>query len=495
LTDTSSADPNLIASANATVTTGKRVSTVANFLANRGTLDKIKGGFDILDSAANINLDQLNDDSHIDKIVISDNGNVGASIQQLTSDATAIGKLQNANPGASVRLAIADTVADIQAGLPTLAQDASKIASITSSDGPIVVSAATFLADRPALDKIVGGFDVSDTAATLAIDLNKLNDPNISTITISDNGPITASVAQLTTDATALSKLRNGMIASNGTTTLAEVGNVFELNPAGGGTGLLLKLNGSVVTAGQFPAGWTPVGVVQTAGGYEVAWSVPGKNEYAVWNTDSNGNFMSSETGVTPGVPAALWTINTNGATSLVQVGNNYELGAGTGLLIRLNGSAVTAGQFPAGWTPVGAEQTAQGYEVAWSIPGANEFVVWNTDSTGDYTSNATGVLSGTSPEVEAVEAAFGELFPGASAQLAIHDTAGEIQTGLSTVVQDTGGIGSINETNSAFVPIVVSAATFQADQSTLDKINGGFDVSDGAGTLLGVLPRAPNPG
>ena len=393
-----------------------------------------------------------------------------------------------------MRLAITDTVADIQAGLPTLAKDASEIASIASSDGPIVVSAATFLADRSALDKIVGGFDVSDTAANVAaMDLNQLNDPNISTITISDNGPFKASVAQLTTDATAIGKLKNTTISTNGTTTLAEVGNVFELNPAGGGTGPLLKLNGSVVTAGEFPAGWTPVGAVQTAGGYEVAWSVPGKNEYAVWNTDSNGNFTSSETGVTPGDPPALWTINTNGATSLVQVGNNYELEAastGTGPLIELNGSAVTAGQFPAGWTPVGAEQTANGYEVAWSIPGANEFVVWNTDSNGDFTSTATGVLSGTSSELEAEELAFGELFPGASqVPLAIYDTAGAVQTGLSTVVQDTGEIGSINETNSPFVPIVVSAATFQADQSTLDKINGGFDVSDGAGTLLAALP------
>ena len=115
--------------------------------------------------------------------------------------------------------------------------------------------------------------------------------------------------------------------------------------------------------------------------------------------------------------------------------------------------------------------------------------MVWNTDSNGDYTSNATGILSGTSSELEAEELAFGEFFPGVSAQLAIHDTAGAVQTGLSTVVQGTGEIGSINETNNPFVPIVVSAATFQADQSTLDKINGGFDVSDGAGILLGILP------
>ena len=67
-----------------------------------------------------------------------------------------------------------------------------------------------------------------------------------------------------------------------------------------------------MVTAGQFPAGWTPVGAVQTACRYEVAWSVPGKNEYAVWNTDSNGNFRSGETEVARGDPPALWTINTN---------------------------------------------------------------------------------------------------------------------------------------------------------------------------------------
>ncbi len=128
------------------------------------------------------------------------------------------------------------------------------------------------------------------------------------------------------------------------------------------------------------------------------------------------------------------------------------------------------------GWLDAGqgAEKTANGYEVAWSVPGANEFVVWNTDSNGDFTSTATGILSGTSSELEGEELVFGELFPGASqVPLAIYDTAGAVQTGLSTLVQDTGEIGSINETNSPFVPIVVSAATFEADQSALDKIVG----------------------
>ena len=42
----------------------------------------------------------------------------------------------------------------------------------------------------------------------MVADLDQLNDPNISTITISDNGQISASVAQLTTDATAIGKLQ-----------------------------------------------------------------------------------------------------------------------------------------------------------------------------------------------------------------------------------------------------------------------------------------------
>ena len=99
-------------------------------------------------------------------------------------------------------------------------------------------------------------------------------------------------------------------------------------------------------------------------------------------------------------VPDATTAIATNGTTILAQVGNRYELnpaGGGTGPLLELNGRVVTAGQFPAGWTPVGAEQTANGYEVAWSVPGANEYEVWNTGSNGDYTSAAAGILSGTS--------------------------------------------------------------------------------------------------
>ena len=51
---------------------------------------------------------------------------------------------------------------------------------------------------------------------------------------------------------------------------------------------------------------------------------------------------------------------------------------------LKYAGAAVVAGQF-GGWTPIGAEQTATGYEVAWKVAGADQYTVWNTDSSGNY--------------------------------------------------------------------------------------------------------------
>ena len=66
----------------------------------------------------------------------------------------------------------------------------------------------------------------------------------------------------------------------------------------------------------------------------------------------------------------------------------------------------MVAGQF-GGWAPIGAEQTATGYEVAWKVPGADQYTVWNTDSSGNYVSNAIGVVSGTSTALELLETSF----------------------------------------------------------------------------------------
>ncbi len=49
------------------------------------------------------------------------------------------------------------------------------------------------------------------------------------------------------------------------------------------------------------------------------------------------------------------------------------------------------SGQFDA-WTPIGAEKTASGYEVAWHNTSTGQYTVWSTDSNGNYVSNIVAV-------------------------------------------------------------------------------------------------------
>ncbi|MCA1365081.1 M10 family metallopeptidase C-terminal domain-containing protein, partial [Bradyrhizobium sp. IC4059] len=79
-------------------------------------------------------------------------------------------------------------------------------------------------------------------------------------------------------------------------------------------------------------------------------------------------------------------SIEAVGATSLVQVGSNFYMNpaAGFGPALKYVGSPVVAGQFGA-WTPIAAEQTSSGYEVAWKYSGSDQFAIWTTDSSGNF--------------------------------------------------------------------------------------------------------------
>src|SRR5262249_38938893 len=57
--------------------------------------------------------------------------------------------------------------------------------------------------------------------------------------------------------------------------------------------------------------------------------------------------------------------------------------------------------------TPLGAERTASGDEVAWKVTGADPYSVWATDSSGSYTSNVVGAVPGTSSALEILEPSF----------------------------------------------------------------------------------------
>jgi serralysin len=221
------------------------------------------------------------------------------------------------------------------------------------------------------------------------------------------------------------------VIEADGSTSLVEVGSNYFLFPVGGSWGPELSYAGAPVVAGQLGA-WAPIGAEQTASGYEVAWKLAGADEYGVWDTDSSGNYISNAIGAVSGASAALESIEPSfhqdlngdgviglnlpttviqsvGSTSLVEVGSNYFLfavGGSSGPELSFAGAPIVAGQFGA-WAPIGAAQTASGYEVAWKVTGADAYGVWDTDSSGNYISNAIGIVSGASAALKTLEPSF----------------------------------------------------------------------------------------
>ena len=158
----------------------------------------------------------------------------------------------------------------------------------------------------------------------------------------------------------------------------------------GDGRAVELSYNGAPVTVGQFGA-WTFIAAQQTATGYEVALENMGADHYGVWDTDASGNFVSGPISNVSGTSAALESIEisfnddlngdgtigvpvpsnatlieSSGTTSLLTDGTYYYLRTGDGPAVyaELWRAPVTAGEFGA-WTPIAAQQTATGFEVA----------------------------------------------------------------------------------------------------------------------------------
>ena len=86
----------------------------------------------------------------------------------------------------------------------------------------------------------------------------------------------------------------------------------------------------------------------------------------------------------------------------------------------------MTAGQFGA-WTPLGAEKVGTGYQMVWQNGSADQYLVWSTDSNGNWKSQ-TDVGTGSSYALQSLEATLQQDFN--------HDGT----TGLKTTTHRDGG-------------------------------------------------------
>ena len=173
-------------------------------------------------------------------------------------------------------------------------------------------------------------------------------------------------------------------------------------------SGTVSDVNG--VTSVHVFDGATDLGAATIVGGnwnFTTLALTDGTHSLTAKAVDTAGN-TTTTAAVTATVDTAMTVIESFGSTSLVEVGNNFFLdnSGGSGPSLKYAGADVVAGQL-GGWTPIGAEQTASGYEVAWKMTGADQYTVWNTDSNGNYISSAIGAVSGTSAALESLETSF----------------------------------------------------------------------------------------
>ena len=163
--------------------------------------------------------------------------------------------------------------------------------------------------------------------------------------------------------------------------------------------------------------------------------------------------------------------IESFGSTQLTQVGNNYIFNnGGPSVTLKFANAAVFTGQFGA-WTPIGVEQTSNGYTVVLKIPGTDQYTVWLTDNNGNYQSSIV-IASGADPKLTSLE---------------------------STFHQDLNGNGVIS---SAAATIVGSGSTSPVQSTVaLDDKKPGFDAvhflgeSNGEGWHFRTLPQSGDAG
>ncbi len=240
---------------------------------------------------------------------------------------------------------VAGVPGNVEADLGVMTADISHINSIVSTGGPIVVSAATFESDQAALNKVVGGFVISDTAANVAAAFDELNsDVEIDSIALTDSGaPILAlTSSQFASDTRAVREIVNPNYVVTaftvGTSTIdvanfhgvggtvsissgaVNLANGADATVSGSDNTITMNANGTVTASGTnnlyvFGSGGGQ-GVVGAAGGANTGTVDfgSGLTDENLWFQQSGANLQIDVMGITNSLTIDDWFGGTNAA-------------------------------------------------------------------------------------------------------------------------------------------------------------------------------------
>src|SRR6202035_3835877 len=182
--------------------------------------------------------------------------------------------------------------------------------------------------------------------------------------------------------------------------------------------------------------------------------------------------------------PAPTTVIESFGSTSLTEVSNNYYLDSnstGTGPEVMYGSAPLTAGEVA--WTPIGAEETSTGDEIALKDAAIGQYTIWNTDSSGNVTYDPSGNLSGSSTALEAYETSFHPDLNG-DGVIGIPATTTVIESSGSTSLVQVGNNYFLDSISTGTGPEVMyggaplTAGEFAWTLIGAEPISGGYEIA-----------------
>lgn len=479
----------------------------ANVLASQAAGEQANAAvtsFTVADTAANVAsvLASLSTDNKLSSITLTDGGTpiIQLTTVQQSADAVGLSKITSPyvvlNP---VTLSVDNGTYLVQLGTKYYLETSGGSGPALSINGVAVTSGE--FGDYAPYDAVAvtGGYEVALRQASTG-NFVVWNVNSAGNFTSLQTGIVTSTASQLEALETVFNQDLNGdgtigvkttVLSTDFGTVFESVGNTYAIIPSGG-SAVTVKYNGAAITTGQFGA-YNPIGAVVFVNGYEVAFRSSVDGSVVLWQVDANGNFQSVASGVLSNASTTLQadettfgqdlnadgtlgiitsTIITNGTTTLLKAGNEYQIkpSVGSAVTLRANGSPVTSTEF-GDYTPVSVVAVQGGYEVAFKSPSSGDFIVWYVDSVGNYTSLATGVVADASFALENQELVFGQ------------DLNGDGTTGVNTTTVSTGtGCALLQMGNSYLIQ-----STYTSTNYTLTY--NGSPVT--AGEFADYLPTA----
>jgi hypothetical protein len=457
--------------------TGALTLTAGQVAGDTTALGEISGSYSIhvTDNAANVttNLDALQSNGHVTQIVVSDNNEITVSIAQLASDSGVISDIQNQN-ASTVHVIVQDTASNVATGFDSLNTNTlvNKIIVSDSATNEVTITAAQAGNDGTALGELyqAGGsvaahVAVNDTASAITAALDALSgNTHVDKIVVSDSATneVSVTVAQITSDATALGELYNTDGTTHAHITVAD--NAQNVTTALDALNFNTQVDKVIVTNDTAPSAITEVQVTVNQLSYDT--TVLNELYYSDGTTPAKVAVFDNASNIS----SALDTLNANAQVDHIIISDNGAI-------------TLTVAQALNDATAIGELENANSNPVTLTVQDTAANIAGGLDGLNAETNISSIVISDnaaltlTAVQIGNDGTALGKLhnLDNSGVQIDVVDTAAHISANL-LALQNNPDVVSIVVSDSA--PITVTVAQITSDAVVLSELQNADSSS-----------------